>query len=443
MRVRVFTDVDEVTTGEPLVLSYRLENLDAFDHATNATTVLNLPDGIVFVDASSECSHSLGVVTCLVDDLEPTAPGEGHDFEIEVSAVTTGSFAIDAAVTADEIEAAVANTTTTANIEVVANLVAADMGVEIFSDATEFEIGDTPSINFVLTNASTTNSAQAVELTYTVPEGASVEDRPNQCGNGSRRIVCSFGVMAPGEEESVEFDLEMDEDGVQSHTVVVSSNNELNPVNNTDILELIVGEAVLAEETDPEDTTEEETAEETDAGDEETTEGEMETDAGDEEADASEADADTTDQETDVTDSESDETDVMSEETVTDATTDASGASTEEPDGDSDVEGTISAETDQEPSTTDMVVEEELPATTTGSGNEDSDNDDSDNESEATASENTDSTVPSGGTAQANSESSQSSGDSGGGAGVNLLSLLVLLLASGFAGVTRRKRVSA
>lgn len=255
LRVRLESDIAEVESGGTVILSAILENLDAFDHATEVVTEVTLDEGMTFVAAPQECSHLAGVVTCELADLEPTAPGENETYEIEVVANAEGTMTAVAVASALETEQFPFNNDSSVSIEGVASIPDVDLQIEMQANATELNLADEAQISITLTNPDA-DDANGVQLVYTIPDGAQIVGLPSQC-SGEGPVDCNFGLIAGGTSQTSIFDIEVDAVGVQVHAASASLNNELDPSNNSDTVVLVVADPastpVAVVETDEDD----------------------------------------------------------------------------------------------------------------------------------------------------------------------------------------------
>jgi len=88
MAVSIVTDpvtiadgTDMMSSGNSFRISAIIENHDRFDHGENIVVSAEFAAGLKVRGVSPECSFEGQVVTCNLDSLEPTAPGEFHKFE--------------------------------------------------------------------------------------------------------------------------------------------------------------------------------------------------------------------------------------------------------------------------------------------------------------------------------------------------------------------------
>ena len=267
LRVKIETDVAEVAAGGTVLVTATIENLDPFDHATDVVTEITLDPAMTFVSAPQHCTHASGVVTCEHADLEPTAPDEWEEYQIEVMATAAGTMTVDAAVSASETEQFPFNDTASVSIEGVASIPDVDLQIEMAASASELNIGNDVQISITLVNPSA-DDANGVQLVYTVPAGAKVFGVPSQCSDANP-IICNLGVIAGGVSQASVFDIEVEADGVQVHAASMSLNNESNPANNSETLMIVVADpnAAVEAEAEPETETTTDTGESTDGAD--------------------------------------------------------------------------------------------------------------------------------------------------------------------------------
>ncbi len=230
LKVQLEADVPEAAIGDSVFFTAILENLDPFDHATNVITTLDLGAGFDYVGGPSDCSHNGGIVTCELADLEPTAPGESHDFIFQANVTGTGPLETTASVVADEIERAPFNDSASLIIDGVSELPDVDLSLDVDATPQTLAVGERTQINITLQN-SQTEAANGVQLTYTLPEGAELIAVPSQCIH-AQPVVCNLGVFAGSNTQTSIIDIEVTEPGLQVHSVSLSNNNDPDTTNN-------------------------------------------------------------------------------------------------------------------------------------------------------------------------------------------------------------------
>jgi len=297
LRVQLESDVSEAAFGDAVILTVMVENLDAFDHATNVITSIDLGTGLEYVGDLEECSSTGSVVTCIHADLEPTAPGESEDYILPLTIVDTGTLTVSADVSADEVENFPFNDTASLSLNGVAQLPDVDLMTSIASPTTTLDVGDTTQIIVTLTNPNA-DEANGVQLVYNPPEGVNIVGIPSQCVE-THLVTCNLGIISAGIAQASIIDIAVTASGMQVHTASVVSNNESDPANNDAslILEVVDPSVVIDAESEPEiDTNADSDADQTDG-----TDGE-ETGALSGEGDATDAEADSDSDESDAVD---------------------------------------------------------------------------------------------------------------------------------------------
>lgn len=234
LRLKMESDVNEAVLGDTANVDLTLENLDAFDHATDIEVAVELDEDLGFVSASSHCTHNAGVVTCTHDDLEPTAPDEWEEYAIEVVVEGSGALDVTATATADETDANPNNATTDLTIIGVSNLVDVDLSLEASSSSMSVNKSDSVVITIEVSNDDT-SAANDVDLTFTPDAGSVVGVLPDPCV-ASNPVTCALGVIEAGESVSLEIPLDLNVAGTRTHVASVDSDNESNPGNNTQTL---------------------------------------------------------------------------------------------------------------------------------------------------------------------------------------------------------------
>ena len=272
LRVRLESDVPEASIGDEVILTVMLENLDAFDHATNVVASIDLGTGLEYVGDVDECTLTGSVVTCIHADLEPTAPGESEDYILPLTIVGTGVLTVNANVSADEIELALANDVASLSLNGVAQLADVDLMTSIASPAATLNVGETTQIIVTLTKPDA-DDANGVQLVYNPPEGVNIVGIPSQCVE-THLVTCNLGLVSAGVAQASIIDISVTAPGTQVHTASVESNNESEPANNDAslILEVIDPSVVIDAELETDtDTTTDPDADQTDGSDGEET----------------------------------------------------------------------------------------------------------------------------------------------------------------------------
>ena len=257
LRVQLESDVSEAAFGDAVVVTAMVENLDAFDHATNVVTSIDLGTGLEYVGNLEECTSAGNVVTCIHADLEPTAPGESEDYILPLTIVDTGVLTVSVSVSADEVENNPSNDTATLDLNSVAQLPDVDLMTSIASPATTLDVGDTTQIIVTLTNPNA-DEANGVQLVYSPPEGVNIVGIPSQCVE-THLVTCNLGVISAGIAQASIIDIAVTAPGTQVHTASVMSNNESDPANNDAslVLEVVDPSVVIdADQTDGTDSEE-------------------------------------------------------------------------------------------------------------------------------------------------------------------------------------------
>jgi len=277
MRIQLESDVPEVALGDSVFLTAKIENLDPFDHATNVVATIDIGSGLAYAGGPDDCSHANSVVTCIRADIEPTPPLESEDFILQANAVETGILNLNASVSADEIENFPFNDTTSLTLNGVAELPDVDLMVTMTSTVVTADVGDTAQISVTVTN-SDGDTANGVQLTYSMPEGFNFIGVPSQCVE-THIVVCNFGLLTAGISQTSIFDVAFTEAGTQVHSVSVTSNNEADTANNNasilvEVLDpSVITDAVDETITDTETTSDEDTESDATAGESDQTDG--------------------------------------------------------------------------------------------------------------------------------------------------------------------------
>lgn len=240
----------EVVQGSNLILSAKIENLDAFDTAEEI--VFTLSPGAndwQITDMDSRCEESSEVINCTLSSLHPTAPNEYAEFLFTMLALQDGDLRIDGAVTSVDMDEAPDNDIAATVIRVlpgtVPDIEETDLVLSMDTDAGEYTTGDVITLSIDINNAGA-HQANNIVYTLTVPDelGLIESSLPSACVAGAT-IECSFASLPANASESFSLAFEATTQGVHTVNGSLVADNEANSANNIDADSLLVSDPVV------------------------------------------------------------------------------------------------------------------------------------------------------------------------------------------------------
>lgn len=240
LRVALSSDVDTIDVGEEVVVSAVLENLDGFDVATDIVLELSLHAAWQVVALDARCSELDSLVTCTLAQQMPTAPNENDTFAMTLRATADGELAVDALVSATEVDSRPNNNE--ARTSVIANAVIpeTDIGVSLAAASMKVEVGQGTSLQMTVSNNSA-NVAGNVSLTLWVHADVTVGSVPSECSLTSV-LACSIGTLEAGSSKSLTVELASLVAGNYVSTAAISGANDVNPANDSATINLNIVE---------------------------------------------------------------------------------------------------------------------------------------------------------------------------------------------------------
>jgi len=229
----------EVDPGANVQLTARIENLDAFDTATDIVLTLSpVANEWTMVDMDNRCEQEGDEFICTLDDLHPTAPNENAPFEFILQADASGDLRIDASVLSAEVDDAPANDVAATIVSVSGNvepvLTETDLSLVLDTNEGAYETGDTVLVSAQLSNLGEA-AAEDVAFNLTVPAGLNVNDAvlPFGCTAGDP-VQCGFESIDAASDEVVSIELIASETGIYTLSASLSAANDSSMSNNFD-----------------------------------------------------------------------------------------------------------------------------------------------------------------------------------------------------------------
>ena len=223
---------DPVKTGDNVTYTVAVSN-GGPDAAQNVVVTDTLPSGVVFVSATpgqGSCSESGGTVTC---NLGSVANGSSANIVIVVTTTTDGTLTDTATVTSDTPDPNEGNNVATEQTTVEPQ--PADLGITKSDAADPVKTGDNVTYTVVVSNGGP-GSAENVVVTDTLPSGVQfVSATPDQgsCSESGGIVTCNLGTVANGSSVNIVIVVQATTHGELTNTVIVVSDTDPNPGNNS------------------------------------------------------------------------------------------------------------------------------------------------------------------------------------------------------------------
>jgi len=238
----------EIMKGGDITLTAKIENLDAFDTATDI--VLNLLPVVGDWQTSttdSRCIEEGSGFTCSLNQLHPTAPNEYESFTFTMRATNDGNLRIDAAVLGAEADETPGNDTAATIVNVLPASDPSDLKLVMNTDKSNYETGDAVQLSATVSNVGQF-AANDVSLSVSVPSGLEIKPNslPAGCSSGAE-LECSFASINPAGSKVVNVEMEVLDAGQHTLDGIVDAINDDNETNNNETIS--VSSTTPAEET--------------------------------------------------------------------------------------------------------------------------------------------------------------------------------------------------
>lgn len=255
MRVRLSTDLPdagdeqqtnplEVEQGGTVILTAQLENLDAFDTATNVVFTLSPVAGEWdIVELDDRCDSVGDEYECGLDKLHPTAPDEYAAFVFTLTPLVVGDLRIDASVQAAEVEELTSNNVAASVVRVLeVEEPTTDLKLDLLVSHELKRPGDIIVFDLLVKNLGEIN-AQSVEARIDFPDGMQIneDELPVQCVSADV-LICSVADLSAGAELAIPVEVEVETAGVYFVPASVNADNDNNSANNLDSNAVVVAE---------------------------------------------------------------------------------------------------------------------------------------------------------------------------------------------------------
>jgi hypothetical protein len=240
LSVALSSDVDTIAVGEEVVVSAVLENLDGFDVATDIVLELTLHAAWQVVALDERCTDQDSLVTCTLAQQMPTAPNENETFVMTLRATADGELAVDALVSASEVDSRPNNNEAHASVIANAVIPETDIGVSLTAASMTVDVGQGTSLQMTVSNNSAIVAGN-VSLALSVHADVTLGALPSECSLASV-LTCSIGTLEAGSSKSLTVELASLVAGNYASTATISGANDVNPVNDTATINLNIVE---------------------------------------------------------------------------------------------------------------------------------------------------------------------------------------------------------
>lgn len=259
LRVRLETEVQgadpeedvpnplEVDLGNNVILTARIENLDAFDTANDIVLTLSpaTVDDWTMIDMDSRCSVEEDVYNCTLDDLHPTAPNENAPFVFTLQADAVGDLRIDASLLSAEVDETPDNDVAATIIKVLGEappeITETDIQLSFSTDKDYYETGEIVRLSARLSNLGSID-ANEVAFGLGIPAGLSINavSLPEGCMAVGDQLQCNYAIIESERSELLYMEFLSDQAGIYTLSGSVDFADDSNQTNNFDSDTLLV-----------------------------------------------------------------------------------------------------------------------------------------------------------------------------------------------------------
>jgi len=237
----IATGDDKVSHNTSFSMVVAVENDDRFDAADDITVGIEFAEGLTVSTVPVDCLLAGQTVSCSIDVLEPTAPGEAEKYTFEVSVVDADTSLRPISVSAESatFDGRIENNSASFNVVISPDDLRTDVAAEVAvardngADAEmPWVVGETGTLFITLSNTSQRN-ATLVNVAVQLGEGVTVDVLPEQCV-GTLSVNCALELLTAGDTKTIGIDIRATAAGTQVIDVLASTANDTDASNNSD-----------------------------------------------------------------------------------------------------------------------------------------------------------------------------------------------------------------
>jgi len=230
LRLLSSVDTDQANVGDTVNFTTTLENLDAFDTATDIEITISAGVDATFSSSNSHCDAVADTLVCTVNQQAPTSPSENETFEYSLVVSEAGEYVVETVATATQVDEAPENNTVIQSLVFDAVDISTEVSASLTASNTQLVIGDTTDLTVEIDNS---GDLEALDVTATIvlPVGMSLSTSPSNC-NGSRIVSCNFGSIQSNSSEAKTLGLTADAIGAGIAQVSIAASNDISATNN-------------------------------------------------------------------------------------------------------------------------------------------------------------------------------------------------------------------
>ena len=245
LRLLSTPDTTQASVGDSVNFTATLENLDAFDTATDIEISVSAGAGATLSTADSKCSSTGSNLVCTVAQQAPTASNVNESFEFSMVVSEAGEYVVEASATATETDELPDNNTVSQSLVFDAADTSTELGVEISATATTLNVNDSTVLTVVVNNTGSF-TATGANASIALPAGLSVISMPSGCG-GLTTILCGLDEIDAQQSSSLVFGLTATAAGSGNAEASITAANDQGVANNSASVAVTVAEAMGGE----------------------------------------------------------------------------------------------------------------------------------------------------------------------------------------------------
>lgn len=249
LNISVVDSPDPVRVGDQLTYSFTVRN-DGPSRATNTQMVQALPAGATFVSASASQGTTAVSGSTLTASLGTLDLGQIATVSVVVRPTAIGTITTTANVRADQTNPFPNHGMTTVSTTVLAPI-PADLSVTQFASPFVGTVAQDLTLTIVVTNYGPNNQATGVQLSDTLPQGATLISAIPSSGTvtiGGGKVNAVFGSLPFGGTATLQLVVRPTQPGILTNTATVSGDQpDPNALNNTSTLNVSINPSASAD----------------------------------------------------------------------------------------------------------------------------------------------------------------------------------------------------